>query len=252
MKNLPLILGIITIGLALFTISTNTNNVWNTPNFDIKVENLEKNEIGKKPVDEIVRVIYDERNYMKLTAEWIRDKDTEFIRELKERERFSSEDLWVLDRIFYNPESDGLSQKITIKNDGYFQAHDVIIQITGKDNLKIIEYTCPEIMSDDQIIKKFGKNYIISMPRMSVKLNCEIIINGVESKGLKEVIVTAEQSNPRIWPNDSINDIRTYSIILNIALFLAIGAIAIIVIYNIAKMYEKRINQNNQSAIKNN
>ena len=252
MKSLvdkSLILGIITIGLTLFTIWVSTDNVWNSPNFDIKVENLEKNEKDKKPVDEIVRAIYDEVNYMPLNATWLRVHDDEYLRGIKERDRFSSEDLWVLDRIYYNPEKDGRSQKIIITNNGYNQAHDVLVQISGNDNFKIIEYTCPEITSDDQIVKEFGKNYIVSMSRMSVKLNCEITINGVGNDGIKEIIVTAEESHPRIWPNDLIIDLRNQSIILNIILYLMIGTLAIIVVYNIVKIFEKRINQKNRTAI---
>lgn len=241
------IIGTISIGVALFAIWASTDNVWNSPNFDIKVNTIQKNEEGKKPVDEIVRVIYDERNLSSLTAEWIRDREPESLRELKER--FSPEDAWVLDRIYYNPEIDGLSQKIIIKNDGNSQAHDVIIQILGDDNFKIIDYSCPEIMSDEQIIKEFGKKYIVSKSRMSVKLECEITINSVGTDGVKQVIVTAEESHPRIWPDDLINNLRTQSIILNIILYLVIGILAIIVSYNVTKIYEKKMKQKSKSAV---
>lgn len=243
------IVSAISISVALFAIWASTDNVWNSPNFDIKVENLEKNEKDKKPVDEIIRVIYDDRNYMSLNATWLRIQDNDFLRDLKEWNRFSSEDLWVLDRIYYNPETDGRSQIITITNNGYSQAHDVLVQISGNDNFKIIEYVCPEIMSDDQITKEFGKYYLVSISRMSVKLDCEITINGVGDNGIKEVIVTAEESHPRIWPDDLINDLRTFSIIANIILYLVIGILAIIIAYNVAKMFEKRMRQKSKTPI---
>ena len=243
------IVGAISISVALFAIWASTDNVWNYPNFDIKVVTLEKNEKDKKPVDEIVRVIYDDRNFLPLNATWLRMHDDQYIRELKERRGFSSEDAWVIDRIYYNPEKDGLSQKIILTNNGYKQAHDVIVQISGHDNFKIIEYVCPEIMSDDQIVKEFGKYYLVSISRMSVKLNCEITINSVGNDGIKEVIVTAEESHPRIWPKNLIDDMRNLTIILNILLYLSIGTLAILATYNIGKIYEKRMKQKSQTPI---
>ncbi len=236
-----LIVSIIGVGITLFAVWASTDNVWNSPNFDIRMENLEKNEKDKKPVDEIVRVIYDDVNFMPLNATWLRMHDDEYLRDLKERDRFSSEDLWILDRIYYNPEKDGRSQKIILTNNGFSQAHDVLVQISGNDNFKMIEYICPEIMSDDQITKEFGKYYLVSISRMSVQLPCEIIINSVGYNGIKEVIVTGDESHPRVWPNDIINDQKTNLMRLNIVLYMVIGSLAIVVINYTVQIYQKRI-----------
>ncbi len=219
-----LVLGIITIGLTIFAIWSSTDNIFNSPNFILNVEELEKNEEGKKPVDEIVQVIYDKRNSQQFDAQWLRDKDREYVIDLKER--FSPEDAWVLDRVYYNTEMYGLSEKITLTNNGNRQAHDVIIQIEGHDNFKLVDYACPEIMSEEQIIKDLGKNYIVSISRMSIKLDCEIIINSVGDDGIKQVIVTANESLPKMWPDDLIKEYRDRVKFFNIFLYLVIGILA--------------------------
>ena len=241
MEKYSLVVSIIGVGLTLFAIWASTDNVWNSPNFDIQIDNLQKNEKDKKPVDEIVRVIYDERNYLPMNATWLRMQDNDYLRDLKKWDRYSSEDLWVLDRIYYNPETDGRSQKIILTNNGYRQAHDVLVQISGNDNFKIIEYVCPEIMSDDQITKEFGKYYLVSISRMSVGLPCEITVNGVGNNGIKEVIVTGDESHPRVWPNDVINDQRRNLMILNIVLYMVVGGLAIILTNYGVQIYQKRI-----------
>lgn len=238
--NKSLMVSIVGIGLALFTIWVSTDNVWNSPNFDITVENISKNIEGQKPVDEITRVIDDDRGNSNLTAEWIRDRDIDSFRFLKER--YSPEDAWVLDRIYHNPDADGKSHKIIIKNTGLSQAHDVIIQIIGDANFKIIDYTCPEIISNDQIKKDLGQKYLVSISRMSIELPCEIIINTVETGyGLKQIIVTGDESNPRVWPDNIINEQRTKLMRLNIIFYMVIGILAVIVVNYTVKIYQKRI-----------
>ena len=241
MEKYAFIVSIIGVGLTLFAIWASTDNAWNSPNFDIQIVDLEKNKKDMKPVDEIIRVIYDDRNYLPLNATWLRMHDDEYLRDLKERDRFSSEDLWVLDRIYYNSETDGRSQKIILTNNGYSQSHDVLVQISGNDNFKIIEYVCPEIMSDDQITKEFGKYYLVSISRMSVGLLCEITINGVGNNGIKKVIVTGDESPPRVWPDDTINDQVRNLKILNIILYTVVGILAVIVVNYVVQIYQKNI-----------
>lgn len=233
------ILSFATIAIALFTIWANTDNIWNSPNFEIKVTDNSKKDGEMKPVDVLVRVIYDDRGNKNLTADWLRDRDSDTLSFLKEQ--FSSEDAWILDRIYHNSDIDGKSQKIIIKNIGLTQAHDVIIQITGNDNFKIIDYICPEIMSNEQIIKNLGKKYVISKSRLSINLECEIIINSVGNSGINKVIVTANDSHPRVWPDHTIEDTRTQLIIVNIILYIVIGVLAIIIAYNVLQLWERNI-----------
>lgn len=242
-----LIVSIITVGIALFTIWASTDNVWNSPNFDITVNNISKNIVGQKPVDEIVRVIYDDRGNQNLTAEWVRDRDIDSFR--FQKDQFNSEDAWVLDRIYHNKDANGKSHKITLKNTGFSQAHDVIVQIIGDANFKIIDYTCPEIISDDQIKKDLGEKYLVSISRMSIDLPCEIIINTVESDGgLEKIIVTGDESSPRVWPDDVVNDQRRNLMIFFIVAYTVIGILTIILIYSVIQIYQKRIkNSKNQN-----
>lgn len=242
------ILGSISIVLALITIAVGTDNVWNSPNFDIKINDVSKKVKGQTPVDELVRAIYDERNLDRLDSGWIYNQTDNSLQLLKQN--FSAEDAWILDRIYYNRNVDGLSQKVIIVNNGNRQAHDVIIQISGTNNFRITEYNCPEIMSDKQIVKEFGKKYIISASRMSTKLECSITINSVGNEGIDRIIVTADESNSRVWPDDSINALRTYSTIGLILIYVSIGLIAIVSLYNIVRIYEKRKKKINHSAIK--
>jgi len=232
-----LALSIIPIVVSIFVIITSTDNVWNSPKFDIELSNISQNEEGMLPVDEIVRTIYDEKFYKKLTADWIRDRDVESLRFLEEQ--FTPDDAWILNRIYHNNETNGLSQQIIIKNDGYAQANDIIIQILGTDNFKIIDYTCPEIMSPDQISKEHGQKYLIIQSRMSVQLTCEIIINSVGNNGVKQVIITAHESHPAVWPDDKINNIRNTLIYLNIVLYASIIFLVYVVSYNVVQYLRK-------------
>ena len=110
-----------TIVVALFAIWANTDNVWNSPNFDIIVTNISKTEEGMKPVDEIVRIIYDERNYLNLTAKVIRDSEPESlrfghrfaevntnIRQLKTKDKVSPLDWFVAKWVFKKEEIIGM------------------------------------------------------------------------------------------------------------------------------------------------
>ena len=224
--------------VAIFAVVVGTDNVWNSPDFDIKVSDISKNEDGVRPVDELVRVIYGDIGNTNLTAEWLRNRDVESLCLIEDR--FSSEDAWILDRIYYNPDVNGLSHKIIIKNYGNIQAHDVIIQILGRDNFKIIDYTCPEIMSNEQITKEFGKKYIIAKSRMSVKLECEIIINSVGNERLDRVIGTANDYHPRVWPDDDINKLRNAAIYSQILVYASIGVLAYLVSYNVVSYMREK------------
>lgn len=224
---------VLTIVPILFVAITSTDNVWNTPKFDVKVIRNDSNEI---PVDQIIKTIYQD-NYPEYTAKWLRSLDTDSVSLL--RERFSQNDMWILWNIHDN-NSSGLSEKIIIRNNGMAQAENVIIQILGTTNFKLIDYTCPEIMSQDQITKEHGKKYLIVESRMSVQLNCEIIINSVGNTGIEQVIVTAKDTHPAIWPDDEYDYYRNLIIIFNIIAYIVIGIIAYVIIYNSIKLYQEK------------
>ncbi|MCH7969011.1 MAG: hypothetical protein IH841_07200 [Thaumarchaeota archaeon] len=235
MNKKIIIVSIISIVIPLlFVAMTSTNNVWNTPKFDVEVI---KNDDGTMPVDKIVKTIYQD-NYPKLTAEWFRNLDRDFVSSL--RDRFSQDDMWILWNVYDNNSTNGLSEKITIRNEGLAQAEDVIIQILGTSNFKLIDYSCPEIMSPDQITKEHGKKYLIVKSRMSVQLDCEIIINSVGDVGIKQVIITAKDTHPAVWPDDEFDYYRNVIFIFNIIAYIVIGIAAYLIIYNGIKLYQEK------------
>ena len=189
----------------------NSNYNWNAPDLDIKVTG---NEVKTTPVDDLVRVIFNDPNYLPLTADFVRDRDFDSFLSLQAE--LPENDAWIIDRVYFQNTTDGLSQKIILSNLGNEQAKDVIIQIEGQDNFKIIDYDCPEILSSEQISKESGKKYIITKPILSENLPCEIIINSVGESGIKEIIATAKDTVPAQWPEDLVN---YYS---NLAFFLSI------------------------------
>lgn len=222
--------------VAIFAILVNTDTVWNSPQFDVQVSNI-PNTI---PVDDIVKTIYGDP-YPSITADWLRGMDQNQLMLIKERS--TPDDAWILDRV-YSTTTKGLSQKITIKNTGNAQAHDIIIQILGTNNFKIINNECPEIISPEQITKEHGKKYLITESRMSIQLECAITINSVGDQGIERVIVTASDSNPAAWPDNIISDLRNQTFFLNSLLYAAIVLLVFIISYNFVIYFRKiRLNQ---------
>ena len=236
MNKKTIIITIVSIvGPLIFAAITSTDNVWNTPKFYVEVI---PNNDEIIPVDAIIRTIYQD-HYPKYTAEWFRGLDRDSIGSL--RDRFSSEDMWILWRVYDLNTTNGVSQKIIIKNEGNAQAQDVLIQILGINNFKLIDYTCPELMSSEQITKEHGKKYLIVKPRMSVQLDCEIIINSVGENGVERVIVTANDSHPFVWPDNEINDYRNTAIMVNIFGYVAIGIAGSFLAYLIINLYQEKL-----------
>ncbi|MBS3922357.1 MAG: hypothetical protein KGZ37_04320 [Nitrosarchaeum sp.] len=231
------ILKVIPITISIFVIIVSTGNIWNAPDLDVQVI---MNSDKAIPVDVIVRSIHNETNYLDLTADFIRDRDIDSLRSLKNI--YSKDDAWVIERIYFLNTTNGVSQKIIVSNIGNEQAHDIIIQILGTNTFKIVDYTCPEIMSPIQITKEDGNKYLITESRLSTKLPCTFTINSVGENGVEKVIVTANDAHPAVWPEDSITYYNNLSVI-----FTVIGYVAIVLtIYLISDVflgfYRKKMN----------
>lgn len=239
MDKTSLILSIIPITLTIFVVLTSTGNVWNAPDLDVQVNPNSEDAI---PVDVIVRSIYNETNYLDLTADDIRGSDIDSHR--SSLNIFSKNDAWVIDRIYHLNTTDGLSQKIIISNLGYEQAHDIIIQILGLDTFKIVDYSCPEIMSPEQITKEHGKKYVIVKQRLSVQLPCEFIINSVGERGVDEVIVTATNAYPAVYPQDLVDHYRFWATMFTIIGYVALVSVIYLASYILLSLYRKKAQSN--------
>lgn len=241
MDKISLLFKIIPITITIFIIITSTSNIWNAPDLDVQVNPNSEDAI---PVDVIVRNIYNETNYLDLTADDIRESDIDSHR--SSQNIFSKNDAWVIDRIYHLNTTDGLSQKITISNIGNNQAHDIIIQILGLNTFKIVDYTCPEIMSPEQITKEHGKKYLITQSRLSVQLPCIITINSVGEEGVEEVIVTANDAQPAVWPKDLVNYYNDLALLFTIIGYVAIIITIYLASYVVLTLYRKKSNNQTQ------
>jgi len=234
--KIALILSTIPIVLTIFVIITSTGNIWNAPDLDVQVK---PNSEDTVPVDTIVRNIHNETNYLDLTANFIRDRDIDSLRSLQNI--YSKNDAWVIDRIYHLNTTDGLSQKIIISNLGHKQAHDIIIQISGLDIFKIVDYSCLEIMSPEQIAKEHGRKYVIVTQRLSVQLPCEITINSVGERGVDEVIVTATDADPAVYPKDLVNHYSFWATVFTIIGYVALVLVVYLISYVLLSLYRMKV-----------